>query len=258
MAIIKKFRIKSFKENKPLIRMEKISLSFGKRQILDNINFNVNSGEILGMLGTNGVGKSTLFNLIIGLIKPDFGSIIINGENVLNYPIAERTQKFKIGYVPQYGGYFHELTLLDNLKAVSEVLIQNITDRNTKIDYLISRFELDSILNVQAKFLSGGQKKKLVIAMALMGDPKVLLLDECFAALDVMTIKMLQELIVSLQAEKNISICICDHQARDLLSCVDVAIVLSNCKVVAKGTPSMLINNAEAKTAYFGSSFKIN
>ena len=257
MAIIKKFRIKSFKENKPLIRMEKISLSFGKRQILDNINFNVNSGEILGMLGPNGVGKSTLFNLIIGLIKPDFGSIIINGENVLNYPIAERTQKFKIGYVPQHGGYFHELTLLDNLKAVSEVLIQNITDRNTKIDYLISRFELDSILNVQAKFLSGGQKKKLVIAMALMGDPKVLLLDECFAALDVMTIKMLQELIVSLQAEKNISICICDHQARDLLSCVDVAIVLSNCKVVAKGTPSMLINNAEAKTAYFGSSFKI-
>ena len=258
MAIIKKFRIKSFKENKPLIRLEKISLSFGKRQILDNVNFHVNSGEILGMLGPNGVGKSTLFNLIIGLIKPDFGSIIINEENVLNYPIAERTQKFKIGYVPQYGGYFHELTLLDNLKAVSEVLIQNITDRNTKIDYLISRFELDSILNVQAKFLSGGQKKKLVIAMALMGDPKVLLLDECFAALDVMTIKMLQELIVSLQAEKNISICICDHQARDLLSCVDIAIVMSNCKIVAKGTPSMLINDTEAKTAYFGNSFKIN
>ena len=258
MAIIKKFRIKSFKKNKPLIRLEKISLSFGKRQILDNINFNVNSGEILGMLGPNGVGKSTLFNLIIGLIKPDFGSIIINGENVLNYPIAERTKKFKIGYVPQYGGYFHDLTLLDNLKAVSEVLIKNITDRNAKIDYLISRFELDSILNIQAKFLSGGQKKKLVIAMALMGDPKVLLLDECFAALDVMTIKMLQELIVSLQTEKNISICICDHQARDLLSCVDIAIVLSNCKIVAKGTPSMLINNTEAKTAYFGSSFKIN
>jgi len=258
MAIIKKFRIKSFKENKPLIRLEKISLSFGKRQILDNINFNVNSGEILGMLGPNGVGKSTLFNLIIGLIEPDFGSIIINGENVLNYPVAERVKKFKIGYVPQYGGYFHDLTLLDNLKAVSEVLIKNINDRNTKINYLISRFELDSVLNIKAKFLSGGQKKKLVIAMALMGDPKVLLLDECFAALDVMTIKMLQELIVSLQAEKNISICICDHQARDLLTCVDIAIVMSNCKIVAKGTPSMLINDTEAKTAYFGNSFKIN
>ena len=258
MAIIKKFRIKSFKENKPLIKLEKISLSFGKRQVLDNISFSINSGEILGMLGPNGVGKSTLFNLIIGLLKPDFGSIIVNGENVLDYPISERTKKFKIGYVPQYGGYFHDLTLLDNLKAVSEVLIDNKNDRNTKIDYLISRFELDSVLNIQAKFLSGGQKKKLVIAMALMSDPKVLLLDECFAALDVMTIKMLQELIVSLQSEKNICICICDHQARDLLSCVDVAIVMSNCKIVAKGTPSMLINDTKAKTAYFGNSFKIN
>ena len=258
MAIIKKFRIKSFKENKPLIKLEKISLSFGKRQILENINFNINKGEILGMLGPNGVGKSTIFNLITGLIKPNFGSIIIDGENVLDYPISERTTKFKIGYVPQYGGYFHDLTLMENLKAVSEILIKNKNDRNFKIEELVSKFELDHILNVQAKFLSGGQKKKLVIALALMGNPKVLLLDECFAALDVLTIKMLQELIVNLQTEKNISICICDHQARDLLSCVDVAIIISNCKIVAKGTPSELINNANAKKVYFGDSFKFN
>ena len=258
MAIIKKFRIKSFKKNKPLIKLDRISLSYGKRRILEDINFSINKGEILGMLGPNGVGKSTLFNLIIGLIKPDFGSIIIDGENVLDYPISERTKKFKIGYVPQYGGYFHDLTLMENLKAVSEILIKDKNDRNIKIDELISKFELDALLNVQAKFLSGGQKKKLVIALALIGDPKVLLLDECFAALDVLTIKMLQELIVNLQAEKNISICICDHQARDLLSCVDVAIVLSNCKVIAKGTPSELINDIKAKNAYFGNSFKFN
>ena len=233
-------------------------MSFGKRQILENINFDINKGEILGMLGPNGVGKSTLFNLITGLIKPDYGSIIINGENVLNYPISERTTKFKIGYVPQYGGYFHDLTLIENLKAVSEILIKNKGDRNFKIEELVSKFELDHILNVQAKFLSGGQKKKLVIALALMGDPSVLLLDECFAALDILTIKMLQELIVNLQSEKNISICICDHQARDLLSCVDVAIILSNCKIVAKGTPSELINDKNAKNAYFGDSFKFN
>ena len=258
MAIIKKFRIKSFKKNKPLIKLEKISLSFGKRQILENINFDINKGEILGMLGPNGVGKSTIFNLITGLIKPNYGSIIIDGENVLNYPISERTTKFKIGYVPQYGGFFHDLTLMENLRAVSEILIKNKNDQNFKIEELISKFELDPILNVQAKFLSGGQKKKLVIALALMGNPKVLLLDECFAALDVLTIKMLQELIVNLQAEKNISICICDHQARDLLSCVDVAIILSNCKIVAKGTPSELINDTNAKKAYFGDSFKFN
>ena len=258
MAIIKKFRIKSFKKDKPLIKLEKISLSFGKRQILENISFNINKGEILGMLGPNGVGKSTIFNLITGLIKPNYGSIIINNENVLNYPISERTTKYKIGYVPQYGGYFHDLTLMENLRAVGEILIKNKSERNFKIEELVSKFELDPVLNVQAKFLSGGQKKKLVIALALMGNPKVLLLDECFAALDVLTIKMLQELIVNLQAEKNISICICDHQARDLLSCVDVAIILSNCKIVAKGTPSDLINDTRAKKAYFGDSFKFN
>jgi len=258
MAIIKKFRIKSFKKDKPLIKLEKITLSFGKRQILENINFNINKGEILGMLGPNGVGKSTIFNLITGLIKPNYGSIIIDGENVLDYPISERTTKFKIGYVPQYGGYFHDLTLMENLRAVSEILIKNKNDRNFQIEELVSKFELDPILNVQARFLSGGKKKKLVIALALMGNPKVLLLDECFAALDVLTIKMLQELIVNLQTEKNISICICDHQARDLLSCVDVAIILSNCKIVAKGTPSELINDINAKKAYFGDSFKFN
>tara|TARA_B100000795_G_C22715356_1_gene405243 strand:+ start:44 stop:820 length:777 start_codon:yes stop_codon:yes gene_type:complete len=258
MAIIKKFRIKSFKKDKPLIKLDKISLSFSKRRILENINFNINKGEILGMLGPNGVGKSTIFNLITGLLKPDFGSIIIDGENVLNYPISERTTRFKIGYVPQYGGYFHDLTLMENLKAVGEVLIKDKQKRTIKIDELISKFELDAVINVQAKFLSGGQKKKLVIALALIGDPKVLLLDECFAALDVLTIKMLQELIVNLQAQNNISICICDHQARDLLSCVDVAIVLSNCKIIAKGTPSELVNNINAKNAYFGESFKFN
>ena len=159
MAIIKKFRIKSFKENKPLVKLEKISLSFSKRQILEDINFSINKGEILGMLGPNGVGKSTIFNLITGLLKPDFGSIIIDNENVLDYPISERTRRFKIGYVPQYGGYFHDLTLMENLKAISEILIENKNDRNIKIDELISKFELDPIVNVQAKFLSGGQKK---------------------------------------------------------------------------------------------------
>ena len=258
MAIIKKFTIKSFKENKPFIRLEKISFSYGKRQILDNISFNINQGEILGMLGPNGVGKSTIFNLITGLIKPDFGSILFNETNVLDYPIAERTTKFKIGYVPQYGGYFHDMTLMENLNAIGEILIKDNQERISKIDELISKFELDSVVNIKAKFLSGGQKKKLVIALTLLGNPKILLLDECFAALDVLTIKMLQELIVNLQTESNISICICDHQARDLLSCVDVAIVLSNCKIIAKGTPSKLVKDKNAKSAYFGDSFKFN
>ena len=252
MGVIKKFRIKSFKNPLPIISLENISLSFGNRKILDNVSFKINQGQILGMLGPNGVGKSTIFNLITGLLKPDYGKIKFNGVDVVNYPIYLRTTKFKIGYVPQYGGYFGDLTLFGNLKAIGEMVIQDKNLIYHKIDQLIAKFELDTIRDIKAKFLSGGQKKKLVIALSLLSDPKVLLLDECFAALDVLTIKMLQEVIVNLQTENNITICICDHQARDLLSCVDVGIILSNCKIVAQGSPNDLINNLEAKNAYFG------
>ena len=258
MAIIKKFRIKSFKKAEPIISLENISLSFGNRKILENVNFKINHGEILGMLGPNGVGKSTIFNLITGLIKPDYGKIKFEETDVLDYPIYLRTTKFKIGYVPQYGGYFSDLTLLENLKAIAEIVISDKSLIHHKIDQLVAKFELDPIRDIKAKFLSGGQKKKLVIALALLSEPKVLLLDECFAALDVLTIKMLQEIIVNLQTESNITICICDHQARDLLSCVDVAIILSNCKIVAQGSPNDLVNNIEAKNAYFGDSFTFN
>ncbi len=258
MSNIKKFRIKSFKKTKSILNLEKVSLKYGRKIILDNFNLQLNNGQILGLLGPNGVGKTTIFNLITGLISPDFGTIFINSEKVNGFPIYERTLKFKIGFVPQYGGFFHDLTVYENLKAISEIAINNSNIRDEKINSLISKFELDSIRDIKADFLSGGQKKKLVIAIALISDPKILLLDEPFAALDVMTIKTLQEIIVNLQSNNNISIVLCDHQARDLLACVDSAAIISNGKVVAQGTPSNLITNIDAKNAYFGESFKIS
>ena len=258
MAVIKKFRIKSFKNLNTIIEFKNVSLSYGNRLILDNISFKINEGQIFGMLGPNGVGKSTIFNLITGLIYPKHGKILINGQDTSQFPVYLRTKKFKVGYVPQYGGYFNDMTLNENLKAISEIVIDNKNLRQERIDYLLSKFELENVKNIKAKFLSGGQKKKLVIALSLMSNPKVLLLDECFAALDVLTIKMLQEIIVNLQQENQISICICDHQARDLLACVDIAMILSNCKIVAQDTPSNLVKNINAKNAYFGESFKIN
>tara|TARA_Y100000816_G_scaffold276187_1_gene245126 strand:+ start:253 stop:1029 length:777 start_codon:yes stop_codon:yes gene_type:complete len=258
MALIKKFRIKSYKTIKSIIEFENVTLAYGNRIILDNISFKINEGQIFGMLGPNGVGKSTIFNLITGLINPKHGKIKINGEDVSNYPVYMRTKKFQVGYVPQYGGFFHDLTLQDNLRAISEIVIEDKNLRQERIDYLLSKFELENIKNIKAKFLSGGQKKKLVISLSLLSNPKVLLLDECFAALDVLTIKMLQEIIVNLQQESQITICICDHQARDLLACVDIAMILSNCKVIAQDTPSNLVKNVNAKNAYFGNSFKFN
>ena len=258
MSNIKRFRIKSFKKDNSILRLDKISLKFGRKLILDNLNLQLNNGQILGLLGPNGVGKSTIFNLITGLLKPDFGSIIIDTETVNHYPIYQRTLRFKIGFVPQNGGFFHDLTVHQNLKAIAEITIKNLSYREEKINSLISKFELDPIRDIKADFLSGGQKKKLVIALALISDPKILLLDEPFAALDVMTIKSLQEIIVDLQMGNNISVILCDHQARDLLACVDTAAIIHNGKVVAQDTPNNLIQNIDARNAYFGESFKIS
>ena len=259
MSIIKSFRIKNFKKNIQIASFKKISLSYGERKILESISFDIYPGEILGLLGPNGAGKSTLFNLLIGLIKPDSGQILISSTNVNDLPIYLRTRKFKIGYVPQYGGYFHDLTLMENFKAIAEIVIKDKRERPSKIEELINKFELNNVRETKAKFLSGGQKRKLVICLALLGDPKILLCDEIFAALDVLTIQMLKEILINLQKEQpNISIVICEHQARELLSVVDRAIILSKGKIVAKGTPTELSNNQIARSEYFGQSFKFN
>ena len=258
MSIIKQFRITSYKKQSNILELEKLNLKFGKKIILNNLNLQLNDGEILGLLGPNGVGKSTIFNIITGLIKPDFGSIKINSLIVNKFPIYERALKFRIGFVPQSGGFFHDLTVFDNLKAISEINIDNSSLREEKINSLISKFELNNVSDIKANLLSGGQKKKLVIALALISDPKILLLDEPFAALDVMTIKMLQKIIIDLQSSKRISIILCDHQARDLLNCVDKAAIISDGAVIATGTPNNLINNIDARNAYFGDSFKFN
>ncbi len=258
MALIKKFRIKSFKEQEPVLELEKISMFYNKRQIINNLSLKINTQEVLGMLGPNGVGKSTIFHIITGLKDPSYGRVLINGFDCTKLPIYERATRFKLGYVPQYGGFIQDLSLIENLKLVAEIHIKEKDLRQAKIEKLISQFEFESILKLKGKHLSGGQKKKLVISMALINDPNILLLDEPFAALDILTIKMLQEIIINLQSLEKITVVVCDHQARDLLSCVDRALVLSNGKIIASGSPNEIINDSTARSAYFGDEFKIN
>ena len=257
MSNIKKFRIKSFKNNSTILSLEKLTFRYGKKLILDNLDLQLNNGQILGLLGPNGVGKTTIFNIITGLVSPDFGSIKIGSEKINKYPIYQRTLKFKIGLCPQNGGYFHDLTVYENLKAIAEITIENFSYREEKINSLISKFELDPIRNIKAEVLSGGQKRRLTIALALISEPKILLMDEPFAALDIMTIKTLQEIIVNLQSNNNLSIILSDHNANDLLKVCDSAAIIHNGKVVAQGTPNNLIQNTDARNAYFGDSFKI-
>ena len=174
MALIKKFRIKNFKGQDALLELDKISMFYNKRQILNNLSLKINKQEVLGIMGPNGVGKSTIFHIITGLKDPSFGKVTINGQDCTKIPIYERATKFKLGYVPQYGGYIQDLNLLENLKLVGEIHIKEKNLRKAKIEKIISQFEFDPLLEIKAKHLSGGQKKKLVISMALINDPKIL------------------------------------------------------------------------------------
>ena len=255
--LIKKFRIKSFKEEKPVIELKDLTISYSNRQIVEQLNLSIQRSEICGLLGPNGAGKSSIYHSIIGLVKPTFGKIIINGEDATNVPTHIRCSKFGISWVPQYGGSWSDLNVHDNLMAIGELHIKNKEERLSKINNLIRKFELQNVIRLKSKFLSGGQIRKLTLAMAMVKDTKILILDEPFAALDPQSVRMIQQIIVSLQMFEKISVSISDHSSRDLLSCVDNAMVLSEGKIVAKGTPQELVKNTRAIEAYFGQGFKI-
>lgn len=259
MGIIKKFYITKFKKDRPKIELKNISLSFDKRQILDNISMTIREGEICGLLGPNGVGKSTIFNLIIGILKPDYGNIFIDKKKVTGVPIYKRALEYKVSVVPQSGGVFSDLSCFNNLKAIADLVIYSKKEKNFKIEKMISKFELDAVKNIKAKYLSGGQKKRLCIAMALLSNPKIVLMDEPFQGLDLLSTRYLQETIVNLQTEDNNRCCIIsDHAARDLLSISDSAFVLANKKIIAHGSPKDLLKNESARTLYFGDTFNVN
>ena len=160
MGLIKRFNINNYKNSETIVELKNISVFYNKRQIIENLNLKINKQEILGILGPNGAGKSTIFNLVAGLKDPNYGEIFINGVDCTKLPINERFTKFKLGLVPQYGGLIHDLSLIDNLRLVSEIHIKEKELRNQKVNKLISQFEFESLLEIKAKHLSGGQKKK--------------------------------------------------------------------------------------------------
>ena len=153
-SLIKKFRIKSFKEEKSLIKLQDLSISYGNRQIVEKLNLNIQKSEICGLLGPNGAGKSTIYHSIIGLVKPSYGKILIDGEDVTNIPTHVRCTKFGISWVPQYGGSWSDLTVFENLLAIAELQIKNKNERLAKINSLIRKFELENVMKLKSKYLS--------------------------------------------------------------------------------------------------------
>ena len=252
----KSFRILKFKKSKPVLKITGISKSYGHRLVLKKINFELHKSEIFGVLGPNGCGKTTIFNSIMGICKINEGNIFVNNIKINNLPIHERATKFRIGYIPQNSAVFLGLTCEENIRAIAEVKIKEKSLQENKIQELLSDFNLEYLKNIKAINLSGGEKKRLCISMALVSNPQILLMDEPFAALDLITIDMIKKIIVSLQ-KKLISVIVTDHNAKDLMNVSDRCIIISNGEVIISGNPRKIINDPKARQLYFGENFSI-
>ena len=252
---IKKYRILKFK-SKPILTAKGISKSIDKRVILRKIDFEINKGEIFGLLGPNGAGKSVTFNVLLGIMKADHGNVFVEGTRITNFAIHERAKKFRIGYIPQNDSVFKGLTCEDNLKAIAEITIKDRVKQESVVEELLSEFNLSHLRNVIANNLSGGERKKLVIARALVNNPKILLMDEPYGAVDPINIDMIKKIIIDLQ-KKGVSVLITDHSAQNVLSIVDRCSIISGGEIITSGKPKEIVHNNKARQLYFGENFNI-
>ena len=254
MNNVKKFRIIKFK-SKPILNAKNISKSFGGRVVLRKIDIHVNKGEMLGLLGSNGAGKSTFMNIVLGLLKADFGDIFLGNTKLTTLAIHQRS-KLGIAYLPQQTSIFRGLTVYENLLGIAQIVKKNSADQNDIVEKLMAEFSITHLRDIKATALSGGERRRTEIARCLISNPKVLLLDEPFAGVDLLSIQDIKSLLLKLQA-RGCAVLLTDHNASQLLSVVDRAYVIANGTIVANGTPRQIVNTTEAKKLYFGEDFTL-
>ena len=254
MSNIKKFRIIKFK-SKPVFTAKNISKSFGERVVLRKIDIHLNKGEMLGLLGSNGAGKSTFMNIVLGLLKSDFGDIFLGNTKLTPLPIHQRS-KLGIAYLPQQTSIFRGLTVYENLLGIAQIVKKSTVDQKDIVEKLMAEFSITHLRDIKATALSGGERLRAEIARCLINNPKVLLLDEPFAGVDLLSIQDIKGLLLKLQT-RGCAVLVTDHNASQLLSVVDRAYVLANGNIIANGTPRQIINTTEAKKLYFGEDFTI-
>jgi len=252
MSKIKKFRIIKFK-SKPVLSAKNISKSFGERVILRKIDIHLNKGEMLGLLGSNGAGKSTFMNIVLGLLKCDFGDLFLGNIKLTSLAVHQRS-KLGIAYLPQQTSVFRGLTVYENLLGIAQIIKKNIAEQKEIVERLMAEFSITHLRDVKATALSGGERRRTEIARCLISNPKVLLLDEPFAGVDLLSIQDIKSLLIKLQA-RGCAVLVTDHNASQLLSVVDRAYVIANGTIVANGTPREIVNTNEAKKLYFGEDF---
>ena len=238
------------------LKCNNLKKQYDTKKIVQNISLEVNSGEVIGLLGPNGAGKTTTFYMIVGLIKSDSGSIVIDDIDITSTPIHKRFE-YGISYLPQEPSIFRNMTAVDNIKAILET-DNKLTkhEKNNILDDLITKFDLKRFLNTEGMQLSGGERRRVEIARALALKPKFLLLDEPFAGIDPLSVIDIQKIIKDL-SQDNIGILITDHNVRETLKICDKSYVVNSGQVLASGKSKDLIRNETVKKVYLGEKFKL-
>ena len=233
---------------------DEIAKSYRGRRVVNGVSLHINQAEVVGLLGPNGAGKTTTFYMIVGLVPPDSGRILVDGQDISNVPMYLRARNFGISYLPQEPSVFRKLSVEENIMAVLEVQPISWQERRRKRDQLIDELGLGHIRNNMGYALSGGERRRVEIARALCIAPKFILLDEPFSGIDPIAVLDLQKIIFDLKGS-GIGVLITDHNVRETLSVTDRAYIINEGRIFRTGTPEQLGNDPEVKRVYLGESF---
>jgi len=238
------------------LRAVELHKAYKKRKILEGVSLDVSSGDVVGLLGPNGAGKTTCFYMVVGLVKPDKGSIQLDGKDITEYPMHARARA-GVGYLPQEASVFRQLTVSNNINAILETRKElSASDRRDHLERLLEELQIGHIRDSLGVALSGGERRRVEIARALAADPGFILLDEPFAGVDPISIVDIQRIIEHLKA-RNIGVLITDHNVRETLGICDRAYILGRGTLIAEGAPDTVLDNEEVRRVYLGDDFKI-
>ncbi len=239
-----------------LLAVQGLVKSFGRRRVVDGVDFAVASGEIVGLLGPNGAGKTTCFRMTCGMIEPDAGTVRLGPHEVTDWPMYRRASEGGMGYLAQESSVFRKLTVEQNLLGVMEMLGMDRRKRRARCDHLLEQFGITKLRKSRAMSLSGGERRRLEIARCLVSEPRIILLDEPFTGIDPVTIDSIQGIVRGLQS-RGIAILITDHQVRETLQITDRSYVIRSGQVLCHGTPAEVLAHPEARKYYFGEGMEL-
>lgn len=237
------------------IWVDNLRKRYGDRWVVDGVSLRLSQGEVVGLLGPNGAGKSTTFNMIVGMVQPDQGRVSIDAKNITSLPMYKRA-RLGVGYLPQEASIFRKLNVEQNLMAVLETRPLNKAQRKEKMEELLEEFRITHIRKSISTALSGGERRRLEIARALVSEPEFLFLDEPFAGIDPIAVEDIQGVIHNLR-KRNMGILITDHNVRETLAITDRAYIVFQGRILVEGTAEHLAKDEEAKRIYLGSSFSL-